>query len=337
MKKKIVIAAKSTSPNNTRIETMKKYFDETHVEIGTKAPETSVYVEADVNELMETHLPQYQRDFEVKRCEDIVKSIINHGPIKAYPILIVRKGEGKPYIHDGRHRTVAFWILGFKKIPAIQVEFNSEEDEIAHFNTINSGSMGMKRDQKMLNEFQANDPYAMLIYDLGATDPDSKWSDKVALLGTDQLKEKMSVSNFCKIVNWAGFGIRRRLDNDSRVAVIRKLKTLSYKKARENMNLFHDWFFNFATPIKVKNDTFHNDRVLISLLEFFYCTIRQTSKSKHLQPRNVLRKSISSFRTFNFLELTSYDAKSAPDRLFTHFNTAANGKPKKNQVKRISI
>ena len=330
MRKKININKMNTNPQHTSIEKMKKYFEENPPEIGGQAPKTTQRIEANVQQLMKTNLPTYQRGFELARTKSIVESISYFGPMDAFTIVLVQHGSNLE-IHDGRHRVVAYYVLGIKTIPAILVTFNNKEDEINHFNTINDARVGTKLEQKILNGMQANDPLSLLIYELGFTDPESKWCDKVALIGTDKHKEKMSVANFCKVVNWAGLKLRRRREGESIFRALRKIEALTYDEIRSGVNAFHDWFYNFATEIKVVNDVFHKDRVLISLLEFFYCAQKQESKSKMLQPEKIFAASINKFRGYNFTDLSRFDAATAPDALFDHFNKKRGTYP----VKRI--
>lgn len=331
VKRKVVIDRMTTDPKHTSVEAFRKYIQEDPPEIGKMAPQNVEFAELDVNDLMKKTLPQYQRGFEFNRTKALVQSMINYGYMPASLAVVVKRKDGSLDLHDARHRAVACYILGIEKIPSVIVSFKNEADEINHFNTINASRSGTKLEQQIMNGFQANDPYCMLIYDLGYMDTNSKWSDKVALIGTERQKEKMTVTNFCKVVNWAGLGVRRRREGSGANRVAAKMRVLNYQETLERMNLFHDWFYKFATPIRVQNDMFHKDKVLISMLEFFYCALRQESKSKYLSTTRILDSSVSMFRNYNFQMLNTYDAGTAPDKLFEHFNKKRGKYP----VKRI--
>lgn len=319
-KRKLVIEKMTTDPNNTTVENMRSFFQENPQTIGEMSPRTAEFVELDVEDLMKKTLPQYQRGFELPRAKSLVQSIIEHGYMPASIITVVVQSDKTISVHDGRHRAVACYILGIKTIPSVVVTFKKEAHEIRYFNTINARKTGTKLEQKILNEFQANDPLALLIYDLGYIDPNSRWSDKVALLGVEKMKDKMSLANFCKVVNWAGLGLRRRLEGGSNSRAINKLKNMTYEEIREGTNMFHDWFYHFANPVKVQNDVYHKDKVLISMLEFFYCSLRQPSSVTLLKPEKLLKTSVNSFRNYNFDMLNAFDAATAPDKLFDYFN-----------------
>jgi len=319
MLKKVSINRMKTLPDNKRVEQMKSYFQENPPVIGKQSPKSVTEAELNVAMLVKTKLPAYQRWFEYGRFKDVVNTIIKFGPSVVFSITVIKNGEIL-HIHDGRHTTLAYWVLGFETIPANIVEFQSAADEIQHFNNLNRKRTGTKYEQDLLNGFQAKEALPCLIYKLGLQDQQSKWSDKVGLLGTKNRNEKMTAANFSKIVNWAGLGLRRRREGESDMRASRKLEKLSYESILEGVNLFHDWFFNFATPIKKKNDYFHKDKVLISMLEFFYCAIRQDSNKKILSSERILNDSITRFSRFNWQELNDYDVSKAPDKLFAEFN-----------------
>jgi len=331
MARKLVIESKNVNPKHQTIESMRKLYKETPPNIGEMAPQEVKFVEVDVKELMDETLPQYQRGFELGRTKILIRSMTKFGYMPASIIVIVKKLDGSVYLHDGRHRTVASYVIGIKKIPAVIVTFKNIADEINHFNAINKARAGTKIEQTIFNEFQANDPLAMLIYELGYMDPHSKWSDKIALIGAEKLKDKMSVANFCKIINWVGLQLRRRREGESNIRALSKLKKTSYPEILGRVNKFHDWYYKFATPIKVVNDVFHQDRVLISLLEFFYCAHQQNSTAALLQPDKILNTAVNTFRNYNFQELSRFDSATAPDQLFDHFNK----KRKTYKVKRV--
>jgi len=330
--KKVKIKQMNTLPENKKLLAMKAYYEEHPPVIGVHAPETVEIIDLNVEMLINTKLPPYQRWFEQKRFDTIVKSIIEFGPSPAFIIIVNKKGDILD-IHDGRHRTLAYWVLGYQNIPAVVVGFKTERDEITHFNAMNEKSVPLKYEQRLLNGYQAGDKLPCLIYKLAHQDPASKWSDKVALLGVEKRNEKMSAPNFAKILNWIGILLRRRVEGESAERALRKLEHLPYTVIRERLNAFHDWYYSFATPIKLKNDVFHKDKVLISMLEFYYCALIQNSKKKLLQPDNILNTAKSKFRTFNWQDLSGYDASTAPNQLFEHFNRSR----KRNPVKRIGI
>jgi len=296
MKRELVIETMNVNPNHRTIESMRKLYQENPPVIGDMAPQTVRFTKVNVNNLMKKTLPQYQRGFELGRAKDLVQSMTRYGYMPASIIVIVRRSDRSLDLHNGRHRTVAAYVVGIKKIPAVLVTFKNKEDEINHFNTINKGKAGTKIEQTILNEFQASNPLAILIYNLGYMDPNSKWSNKVALIGVgvEKFKDKMNVANFCKIINWAGLRLRRRREGESNIRALNRLKTVSYFEILNRINKFHDWYYKFATPIKVQNDIFHHDRVLISLLEFFYCAHQQNSTVALLQPNKILTASINS-------------------------------------------
>jgi len=320
MKRELIIETMNVNPNHRMIESMRKLFQENPPVIGEMAPQNIEYVDFSVDELIEKTLPHYQRGFEIGRAKDLVRSMTSFGYMPASIIVIVKKSDGTLDLHNGRHRTVASYVIGIKNIPAVIVTFKNIADEISHFNAINKARTGTKIEQTILNEFQANEPLALLLYELGYMDPASKWSDNVAFIGVENRKDKMNVANFCKVVNWIGFELRRRREGESNVRALSKLEKTPYPVILDRVNRFHDWYYKFATPIKLQNDVFHQDRVLISLLEFFYCAHKQNSTAALLQPDKILKTSINTFRNYDFRMLTKFDAATAPDQLFDHFN-----------------
>ena len=331
MKRNLVIETMNVNPNHQTIESMRTLFQKNPPSIGEMAPQDVEFTEVNVDELMKKTLPHYQRGFELSRAKDLVQSMTRYGYMPASIIVIVKRSDKSLDLHNGRHRTVAAYVVGIKDIPAVLVSFKNKADEINHFNTINKARTGTKIEQTILNGFQAEDPLCMLIYELGYMDPASKWSDKVALIGAEKLKDKMSIGNFCKIVNWVGLRLRRRREGESNIRALSKLKKRSYPEILDEVNKFHDWYYNFATPIKVQNDIFHQDKVLISLLEFFYCSSQQNSTAALLQQDKILKTAINIFRNYNFRVLSTFDAATAPDMLFEYFNK----KRRKYKIKRV--
>jgi len=338
--KKVTIDQMPTLPeNNKKIQMMKQHFKENPPKLGIQAPVSSTLVTMDVDPLLETLLPQYQRGYEHSRAESIIQSIIRFGYIDSSVITVVKtkKGELKAlHNSDGRHRLIALYILNEPTIQVNVVQFTNESDEIDYFNMLNESQRPLTPEQRALNSFQANHPLAMLIYDLGYLNSSSRWNNKVALAGSGNPKGKMSVANFRKVLNWAGFGLRRRMEGESDIRALRRLEKMKYDDILEGVNMFHDWYYNFAKFPHVKGDVYTKDKVLISMLEFFYCAIRQESPKAVLNPDRILKAAISKFQLFNFEQLQGYDASKAPDILFEEFN-GKGIRARANPVKRIGI
>jgi len=336
--KQVVIHQMPTLPDHKKVEAMAKYYRENPPTLGLQAPTTSKLKNFKVDDLINTLLPQYQRGYEHSRTERIVHSMIRFDKLGSSIVTVVMNQKGEIVaMHDGRHRLVALHILNEKIVKANIVQFKEEADEIDYFNMINESQRPLTPEQRILNCFQAEDPLAILIYDLGYIDTDSKWHNKVSLLGTtDSPKGKLSVANFRKIVNWAGLGLRRRMEGESDIRALRKLEKMDYSVILNGMNSFHDYYYQFARFPHYVGDVFTKDKVIISLLEFFYCAIRQNSHKAVLSPQRILRSSVSKFRLFNFKQLQDYDAGKAPNSLFEEFN-GKGPKARANPVVRLGI
>jgi len=319
MVNKLTIKKMTTLPDFGAIENLKKFYEENPPDIGGSAPKTIERIEVNILDLITNNLPAYQRKFEWGRVKTIIKSIRQFGLLEIILISLVMHNKNLE-IHDGRHRTIALYILGYKTIPAMLIVFKNKKDEIKHFNTINRAIAGAKLDQRIFNDYQADEPLGLLLYDLGFMDKNSKWSNKVALIGTKNAKEKMNVSNFLKIVNWAGLGLKRSSQGSHKHRANLRIQKLEYEEIKRRTNEFHDWFYNFATEVKVVKDIFHTSKVLTSLLEFYLASQKQQSTLKMLQPETILNSAVNKFRRVNWLDLSKFSSVKAPDMLFEAFN-----------------
>lgn len=338
MAKRLIISKQTTLPDHKKIEAMKAHFEKNPPKMGVQAPISIKKGKMKVANLMGILLPQYQRGYEQKRTEDLVQSIILFGIMKSVVITVVVDKNGEIIgIHDGRHRLVALHILGFVNVEVVMVEFKCDQDEIDHFNMINKSQRPLTPEQRMMNGFQAGNQLSTLIYKLGYFDSNSKWSDKVSLMGTGVAKKgSISVANFTKIMNWVALELRRRMEGESDLRATRKLEKMKYEDMLDRMNEFHDYFYKLAHFPHPKGDIFMKDKVLISILEFFYCANNQPSTKLVLSPERILKTSISKFRGFNFNELQGYDAAKAPNYLFQEFN-GIGARKRANPVVRINI
>lgn len=319
--KQVVVARMQTKPDHKKIEAMRAYFIKNPPTIGIQAPQSSNLTPLKVLYLMDLLLPQYQRDYQHSRTEFIVQSIIRFGHIGSSIITVLKDKNGDIIgTHDGRHRLVASYILGEKIIMTNVVQFRTDADEIDYFNMVNTSKRPLSPEQRLYNEFEANWPLANLIYDLGYIDANSKWSGKVALRGADNFAGQMSVANFRKVVNWAGFGLKRRMEGEADIRALSRLQKMNPKDILEGVNMFHDWYYELARFPHPKGEVFVKDKVLISLLEFFYSAIRQDSTKVAMQPDKILRAALPKFRLYRMEQLQGFDASKAPDQLFEVFN-----------------
>ena len=334
LKRIIIPKTKVVSGVPGKVMTMKKYFKENPPIIGEHAPELSDIIYFDVEPFLKVTLPDYQRWFEYSRFIQLVREIQAYGPNELFAIKVVLRND-KATPHDGRHRVLAFWALDINKIPGRILRFKNRIDEIRHFQSLNRKTVGLTRERDLLNKKLEGEPLASLVYKLGSQDPNSKWSDKVSLIGVNNKNEKMSVANFIKVVNWIAVGIRGGIESNSYRRANKRVQKLSYDEMLSNMNAFHDWFFTFAPTIKSSKDIFHKNTVLISMLEFYYSSSRQDLSHPSLSQEKILSTSIQKFRNYSFYNLTTFDLKTAPDHLFEHYNLVKPGKMRKHPVKRI--
>lgn len=335
-KKLVVIEQLQTLPDDQKIVKMKELYKDNPPTIGMQAPTSSKLIEVKVDGLVNSTLPQYQRGYEHSRTERIVNSIIRFGHMGASVITIVKKRNGDLFMHDGRHRLLALYILDIPTSMANIVQFRNQADEIDYFNMINESQRPLTPEQRLLNNFQANNPLALLIYDLGYLDTNSKWHDKVALSGCGNKSGKLSVANFRKIVNWAGLGLRRRMEGESDVRALRRWSNTEYSIVLQSSNRFHDWYYEMASTPHFPGDVYTKDKVLISLLEFYYCSYRQDSSKAVLQPERILTTAAKKFKSFPLDILQSYDASKAPTVLFEHFN-GKGAKKRANPVEQVGM
>lgn len=303
------------------------------VELGIAAPTTVTFEDHSIDVLYHTKLPNYQRDYQHSRMLIINASMRLYGIQPTMLKIILNKDR---QIIEGRHTVVALYINRVETVPCCVMDFPNAAQEIEFFNHINTPKKAMKREQTLFNEYQAKDPLAVLMYKLGHIDPVSKWGGNVAFLNVPKPMEKMTITNFGKILHWVGLGIARRREGEYRMrlgkAALKAGNGTEYQNVRQRVNNFHDWYYTFATKQKIANDPFHKDLILTTMLEFFRQAHLQDSSNAYLAPERILNSSIALFsnrREWDFERLLNFSHKEAVNQMVDRFN---KGRSKKNRM-----
>ena len=257
----------------------------------------------------------------MKRMEVIIDSIRIFGLQDTIFRVIVNK-DMEPL--DGRHLTIACYILGIPTVKAVMMEFESLDQQILFFNHVNKAKMPMKTEHVLYSNYLANEPIACLMYKLALEDNNSKWQGNVAILDAPKPSHLMSITNFSKVLNWTGLQSRRVSEGDSRQRLLNKIETTDYNTIIERVNKFHDWYYVFAKKPREPNDLFHSSKVLVTMLNFFFFAHKQDQSCAYLEVDRILNSSIRVFKNnpkWNFENLLRLDYIPAIKEMVNHFNT----------------
>ena len=235
---------KTVIDNSTAVKSLQGWLEaQKGIEVDVAEPIIlNFYKRYPIEKLVHNNLPLFQRELQASRLKKIAMKIMQFGFL-FIPIFVDENYK----MVDGQHRVVVATLFGIDKIPVVVYKFKNQGEKARFFNVISMPEGGPPAIMDRLNARRiAKFPYESIIYRLIATDPESRFYDKVVCKGKNNVKTKIGLPCFFRIFNWIGLGFRRKWDQNMDglfQTILRSTDENGYKEIRERLNDFADWLF----------------------------------------------------------------------------------------------
>jgi hypothetical protein len=213
-----------------------------------------------------------QRPIEPARLKIIKKSMNVIGYDMSKPVVLSQSNVAV----DGNHRIELALKLGINKIPFVQYNFATPQDEYRYFQLAQLKTAGMKARDELFAYYQTKHPYATLIYKL-ANDKMSQFSgchDLKMKADDKSLISNMKVENLCYIINGIIFKrktgwSRTNADYLANLSVSLLSSQKEFLKAIYDVNDFLVFFWNSFGWVTDKKGLMYREHFLLATIDLY--------------------------------------------------------------------
>lgn len=211
----------------------------------------------------------YQRGIETTRLAKIYQSIVKHGFIPAYPVIVNQDF----FVIDGQHRVRAAEQAGIKEVPVCVVSCDTIQKETALFVEFNSFNPRLSPIVLWYARYMAENPLAQLIHILNENEK-SLFRNKVAEKGHAS-KSRFSIAEMLVIIAGAVFDSVQHWDQARDKFWCQQINKLALDAILQKINHFARWFFDCYGENKQYGILAYTDKGLRALVHF-YVRLRRT-------------------------------------------------------------
>lgn len=288
------------------------------IDIKVSPPEfVKIVMDYPIEDIINKNLYTFQRKLQYSRLVKIAEKVIEFGYI-AIPIVLDELGK----MVDGQHRVVVLHLMGYETIPAVIYEFKSQKDKPYIFSKICMPEGGGPAIFDRVNARKiAGYPYETMIHKLVMVDTHSMFYDRVGYKGATNLKQKIGLPTFVKMLNWIGLGVRRNWDTNNDTFLqhtVQEMNQEGYKAVRDRLNMFASWLFTWAGDTRDGNKDLYKEKIIVGFMDVYLMMVDQTSNAGDLV--RMKRESIKRFKGFNMVNLFHLDNEGIPAAIIQKYN-----------------
>jgi hypothetical protein len=192
------------------------------------------------------------------------------------------------------------------------MEFRSLAEESAYFKIMQSADGGPPvAADRLKASFYANEPYGLVMYNLGLIDTESIFSPKVSFRKDIQKKYMdnevfsifqstpcpFTVGAFTRMFHWIGLRYRRNWEKRKEDYLNKMVYSTEYDVIRDRMNHFGEWLFSWAGATPPKEIC--RNPVLIGFMDF-YLTVLHQPKLTEKKQASILKMASNKFLAWDW-------------------------------------